>query len=369
MKILFLSRLFYPHIGGIETHLEEISKRLITKGHKVTIVTTKHDESLSDSEIYNSIQENPALQGGDELNADMSSSLGKPRLLRRGGRHKKIVIRRFVQPEVKVYGILKTWLWFYKNISLIKESEIIHVHDVFIWYWPFRILFPKKKVYTTFHGRWGKYPIPLKDIIQKRIGARFSDGVMTIGEYINKYYGIRSDIVTYGAANRFRPKAGKDPKLVLYVGRLDRDIALSLIFEVFRQIKGYKKEFCGDGELKKEAYIYGKVHGFVNPEPFYQKAKYCFASGYLTIFEALAHKCLVFVAYANPLQKDYYLLTPFKNFIICSPNSQDLLTKFIYYSKHHAAAEKKIEAGYRWVKDQTWEKMVNNYYKLWGEIK
>jgi len=40
---------------------------------------------------YNSIQENPALQGGDELNADMSSSFGeKPRSLERGGRHKII---------------------------------------------------------------------------------------------------------------------------------------------------------------------------------------------------------------------------------------------------------------------------------------
>jgi len=39
--------------------------------------------------VYNSIQENPALKRGDELNADMSSSLGEPRLLRRGGRHIK----------------------------------------------------------------------------------------------------------------------------------------------------------------------------------------------------------------------------------------------------------------------------------------
>jgi len=38
--------------------------------------------------IYNSIQENPASTGGDELNADMSSSFGgKPRSLERGGRH------------------------------------------------------------------------------------------------------------------------------------------------------------------------------------------------------------------------------------------------------------------------------------------
>lgn len=41
---------------------------------------------------YNSIQENPKREFGDELNADMSSSFGgdvrKPRPLERGGRHR-----------------------------------------------------------------------------------------------------------------------------------------------------------------------------------------------------------------------------------------------------------------------------------------
>lgn len=39
--------------------------------------------------IYNSVQESPALQSRDELNSDMSSTLGKPHLLRWGGCHKK----------------------------------------------------------------------------------------------------------------------------------------------------------------------------------------------------------------------------------------------------------------------------------------
>jgi len=56
--------------------------------------------------IYNSVQENPALRGGDELNSDMSSSLGKPRLLRRGGCHRKRKILAIL-PLVKgmKYGI------------------------------------------------------------------------------------------------------------------------------------------------------------------------------------------------------------------------------------------------------------------------
>ena len=51
-------------------------------------------------QIYNSIQENPTIYGGDELNADMSSSLkGNPALLERGGRHERDGIIRVPLPK------------------------------------------------------------------------------------------------------------------------------------------------------------------------------------------------------------------------------------------------------------------------------
>ena len=39
MKILFLTALFYPSIGGVETHVHEIAEELIKLGNQVTIVT------------------------------------------------------------------------------------------------------------------------------------------------------------------------------------------------------------------------------------------------------------------------------------------------------------------------------------------
>ena len=53
MTIVFLARLFYPHIGGVEKHVLEISRILIEKGHKVSIVTEKHDIKLKNFEIIN----------------------------------------------------------------------------------------------------------------------------------------------------------------------------------------------------------------------------------------------------------------------------------------------------------------------------
>ena len=47
MNILFLTRLYFPHIGGVERHVEEIGKRLIVKGKGVTVVTTKYAKEFS----------------------------------------------------------------------------------------------------------------------------------------------------------------------------------------------------------------------------------------------------------------------------------------------------------------------------------
>jgi hypothetical protein len=46
----------------------------------------------------------------------------------------------------------------WNNRDLIKEADIIHCHDVFFWYLPFRFLFPQKKVYIPFHGYEGNNP-------------------------------------------------------------------------------------------------------------------------------------------------------------------------------------------------------------------
>ena len=337
MNILFLTRLYFPHIGGVERHVEEIGKRLIVKGKGVTVVTTKYAKELKLTEKKDGVE-----------------------------------IIRFRQPRIKYLGLLYTWLWMLKNIDLIKESDIVHVHDVFIWYLPFRFLFPKKAVYITFHGRWGKYPIPFSDIIQKRLGVKLSNKVISVGEYIPKNYGFKSDITLYGGVDIPSGNIDKKENLIIYVGRLDEDTGLTVFLDAVRCIRSLdygvklKVEFLGDGKLRGGCERYGRVHGFTDPAPFYKKAKFCFASGYLTIHEALVNKCLVFTAYMHSLQKDYYVLTPFSKFITISDNPQKLAERLIYLSKNKKTAQKLIVTGYNWVKSETWEKLTDQYLELWG---
>ena len=146
MKILFLVRNRWPHVGGVEKHIERIADRLQRKGHRVKIIS---EEDIK-------------------------------------------------YPHIKFLGLLYIWFWLFKNRSLIKQSDIIHCHDVFIWYLPFRFLYPGKKVFTTFHGWEGIWPIPWKNIFYKRLAAKLSRGNICIGKYIEKYYGIKANKIIYG---------------------------------------------------------------------------------------------------------------------------------------------------------------------------
>lgn len=164
MKVLFLTKLYYPHIGGVEKHVYEVGKRLKLNGKSVTVLTEKYDTNLRNEEISEGI---------------------------------KIV--RFSYPKVKFFGLLYIWFWLFRNRNLIQKSDIVHCHDIFIWYFPFRFLYPNKPVYTTFHGWEGIYPIPRKYIFLKKLAARLSRGNICVGHYIEKYYGIKADKVVYGA--------------------------------------------------------------------------------------------------------------------------------------------------------------------------
>jgi len=330
MKILFLTRLYWPHVGGVENHVSEIGKWLKVKGENVTVITSKHDKKLKIREKKNGIE-----------------------------------IVRFEQPKIKYFGLLYTWFWFLKNLDLIKDSDVIHCHDVFIWYLPFRFIFPKKKVYTTFHGWEGIYPIPGKNILQKRIASMLSSKTIAVGRYIGKYYGIKPDVVTFGAVNMPNKAEDKAINSIVYVGRLEEDTGLTVFLKVLSSLEGFKVDFCGEGELANECLKYGRVHGFVNPTPFLKKSQICFASGYLTILEAMAHRCLVLTAYDNPLKKDYYRQTPFKNWIISSDNSAEITEVIKAFTKNEKEFSKMINEGYNWVKSQSWEKLSKQYLALW----
>jgi glycosyltransferase involved in cell wall biosynthesis len=305
MKLFFLTRLYSPHIGGVERHVMEVGRRLIVKGESITVLTERHDEKLKGSEIINGVK-----------------------------------VIRFSYPKIKFFGLVSIWFWLFKNRKLIEESDVVHCHDVFIWYLPFRFLYPQKPVFTTFHGlEWDRL-FSRVSIFQKHLAAKLSNGTIGVGKFLEKYLKIKFDLITYGAVSMYQYIETESRNRIVFVGRLQKDTGIIQFLKWFNENPGYKVDFCGDGPLRKECEKYGNVHGFTDPTPFYKKARYCVPGGYLAALEALNAGCLLKLFWSDKVKEDYWKMSPF--------------------------VKKDVK---EWARKQTWEKLTNEYLDLYNNAK
>ncbi len=271
MKILFISKYKWPRVGGVEKHIEAISHKLYALRYKTKTIKTK-------------------IISGEDIK----------------------------QPHIKIIGLFYIWFWFLKNYRLILNSDIIHIHDVFIWYLPFRFLFFWKKVYITFHGWEGKFPIPYWNILNKKLAYYLTSGNICVGKYIEKYYGIKSDFVIYGGVEKTQKlqelknqNKQKKENTIVWLGRLEKDTGLleflSWSSRLVYGYRGYRIIFVGDGNLRKECQKYGKVIKKVkDPEKYLISSEYCAPSGYLSYLEAKNMGCKIMTFAHNKLKEDYW---------------------------------------------------------------
>ena len=291
MKILFLTRKKSPEVGGVENHIRELTKSLEQRGCKV--------KTISRLDI------------------------------------------KF--PEIKFFGLLYIWNWFWNNRGIMFTSDIVHCHDVFIWYFPFCLIYPKKLAFTTVHGfEWNSFT--KMSIFQKRLAVRLSNKTIGVGKFLEKYLNVKFDLITYGASTRHKGPFKKNKNTILYVGRLEENTGL-LQFLKWLKVKGrgLKVEFCGDGNLRSECEKYGVVHGFTKPDKYYKTAEYCVPGGYLAALEALSYNCKLKLFWNNKIKEDYWKMSPFYKL-----EGEELKS---------------------WAKKQTWEKLANEYLDLYNSIK
>lgn len=243
MNILFLAHHKWPRVGGVERHLKFIISNFKSTNPDIEIKT------ISEEDI-------------------------KP-------------------PRIKYFGLLYIWYWLFKNRELITRSNVVHIHDVFIWYLPFRFLFPFKKVYITFHGWEGKWPIPLWNILNKRVANLLCSGSIAVGKYIERWYGIKSNYIIHGAVEKLpKTKFKKIKNTIVYLGRQDADTG----------INEFKNWLSGQETKYKVKYITNDP----NPEKYLITAEYCVPSGYLSYLESLSYGCKIITFGNNPLKKDYW---------------------------------------------------------------
>jgi glycosyltransferase involved in cell wall biosynthesis len=342
MTILFFVRRFYPLIGGVEKHVMEVGKKLVLQGYRVVVVTEAVEgkgKSVKGKELINKIEVVRIPVG-------------------RGDKFKKFRI----------------WKSLWGLRELIRQADVIHCHDVFFWYSPFRFLYPRKPVYTTFHG-YESYPIRRRARLIRKISEKLSWGNICIGDFIKKWYGTNPTYVSYGAvespiSNSQFPIFNKRKATALFFGRLDEHTG---VLEYVKAVDILKKKYpefellvVGEGEYKGLIGKKVKVTGFEkNPEKHFKNYRFAFVSRYLSILEAFASKRLVIAVYDNPVKEDYLRMAPYAKWIIIE-NKPEMIAKRIEELLANPEKEQKmIEDAYKWAKKQSWEEMVRLYLKLW----
>jgi glycosyltransferase involved in cell wall biosynthesis len=56
MRIVQVSPWFYPHLGGVESHVRSLSRELVRRGHEVTVVSTRHRRDVPSDETIDGIR-------------------------------------------------------------------------------------------------------------------------------------------------------------------------------------------------------------------------------------------------------------------------------------------------------------------------
>jgi len=357
MKIVFISPAFYPSIGGVETHVLALSRELIKRGHSVKVLTESkpeywHSKDVSDNEasILKSIEES------------------------RHFIHKKlsqidIYYFKFGQPSfIKKF---KIWYSLLLNYKLILSADVVHCHDVFIWYLPFRFLLFQKKVFTTFHGYEGRFPPVEKSVWIRKMSEKLSHGNICVGDFIKRWYKTKPNYVVYGGVNEiknseFRIQNETSKLKILLIGRLSKDIGVQIYAETLKRLRREKIKFsftaCGEGELRHELEKYGNVLGFVkNTKEYIKKGDLIFASSYLTMLSVMQQGKPIFAVYTNPLKHDYLFSSPFAKYIYIYSTGKELARGI----KNYKPNIRRLKAAQNFANSQTWGKLADTYEELW----
>lgn len=327
---------YLPRVGGVETHVRSVSQHLQKTGWQVQILTEQF----------------PGLVPVETK--------------------KGISIHRFAYPRLRFFGLLSIWwILLTRYTRLIFQAEVIHVHDVFIWYLPLRMIFFWKPVVTTFHGWEGVYPVPQKNILIRQISALLSSKTVAVGKYLEKYYRFTADEIVYGAVeipNKLLPKSRREP-LLLYVGRLDYDTGLPVLLQALHS-NGWQGKviFCGDGLLREQAELAGEVLGWTDPRPYLKKASVVFAGGYLSVLEAFAYRCAVVAVEENPLKKAYYRLAPFSEWLYVVNNPRDVTKRLSAVARDTKEVQQHRQRAFEWAKKQTWNSLTQRYIRLYKSL-
>jgi glycosyltransferase involved in cell wall biosynthesis len=236
LKIAQICPRYFPDIGGVETHVKEISERLGKAGHEVEVVTTDPTGKLKKKETINGV---------------------------------RVIRFRAFAPGNAYYFAPQIYFYLKKH-----KYDVIHAHSYHALPAFFSSLVGStgKFVFTPHYHRSGH--TPFRDLLHKpykmfgkRIFSR-ADSVICVSDYERKL--VESDFKVAAKTvkipngvnlkefkdlnswkNKSEKKSGKE-KILLYVGRLEEYKGVQYIIQSLPELEDFRLKVVGKGPYEAE---------------------------------------------------------------------------------------------------------------------
>lgn len=331
-KVVVLAPSYYPNTGGVEKHLEKVCEGLIKKGWDVTVLV-RYSKDYPKSLVYKGVS----------------------------------IVRMPRSDSSKTM-----WFWYLRNKGIFDNVKAIHSHD----YFPFalRNLIKNKRWVHTFHGYEG-YPLDPRAIESRKNVLKSVDYTFCVGQFIEKWYGTKCDEVIWGAAEPIKHHNQKTKWDYIFFGRYEVDTGFAEYIKGFKLIADSNPELSmlslGYGSEEKWAKDFAKKNNLKiqfhkpvsNVEPFLQRSKVAFVSGYLAIIECGLEKKPIVAYFGTPIKEDYLKLHPRAEVFAIVNTDQQIAQSGLRALKPNP---KDIQILYNWSKAQTWDKIINQYEEAYS---
>lgn len=255
-------------------------------------------------------------------------------------------------------------IWMYPSDKKdYNEFDVVIFHDFHSYDFNCNI-----KNMIVFHGWEGRYPINEEIRKKRQIINERADFSINIGDFIEKLYDTKADLVIPGGVYKPSDK-NYSVRMVdhcVWVGRIEKD---NSPFSAFRFIDkmGWKCDVLGEGTLLKSFKSIYKTdrwnyYGFVdNPEDYIDRAEIVVAGGYLSILESVIRKKPVIGFYDdNPARRLYLENIPFKIQIF----KDDTIAMLKYKKDEQDIIDKNYEKSLEY----TWDKIAAKYMEGINQI-
>jgi glycosyltransferase involved in cell wall biosynthesis len=373
MRILFVNQVFLPSVGGSQIMTFEIAKRLVMKGHKVTVITVR-EKNYKKSEVLNGIN---VLRVPMLFGSSRTILLTAIPYIIKCAREADIIHAHQFFPSIAAYFVGK----------LCKKPVILQMHEVFgrFFYETYSkpiAFFSELIEKITLRLKFDKIICNSKDTLEgcRRRGA--SDEKLKL---------IRLG-VDYEFFEKARNKKNRNSINIGYLGRLGRFkgilIFLEAALEIIKQKRYENINFiiAGEGPLKyivkqvvskhcelsywklptewfgnkeeEKLSFYANIDIFVNPS---------LHEGFgLTVLEAMASGCAIIVSDTSALPE---LIENLRNGLVFKTgDSYDLADKIRYLIENWELTKLMMENNVKKAEKMSWETVTDNFEKEYNEI-